>query len=98
MAQPSAAHAGLRDRNVLQLEPTSTQSAIRRRAAQLLIVCLSRFMAAGIIVSLIVARRTPDRYLHLIPYSRASPKLRNRLAIGVGAYLLSLGQPGRKSP
>jgi len=97
MAQPSAAHAGLRDRNVPQLEPTSTLSVIRCRGRSI-VDRLSRFMAAGIIVSLIVACRTPDHYLHLIGTHAHHLNYGIVLLSGWAHYLLSLGQPGRKSP
>ena len=77
--------------NELQQE-SSAGSIFHRRARWILTSFLFTFMAARIIVFLIVSRRIPDIYLHLAGTHVHHLNYGIILLSGVGAYLL-LGQP-----
>jgi hypothetical protein len=82
-------HAGL-------VEGPAQESSPRRLARPILVAFLFTFMAARILVFLIVARRVPDVYLRLGGTHVHHLNYGIFLLSGVGAYLL-LGYPGPRA-
>jgi hypothetical protein len=73
--------------------PRSEESSPRRLARPILVAFLFTFMAARVLVFLIVARRIPDVYLNLGGTHVHHLNYGIFLLSGVGAYML-LGYPG----
>lgn len=79
----------------MQSTPSREESRPRKLARLILVAFLFTFMAARVLVFLIVARRVPDLYLHLGGTHVHHLNYGIFLLSAVGGYLL-LGSPGRR--
>lgn len=79
----------------MQNTPSREESRPRKLARLILVAFLFTFMAARVLVFLIVARRVPDLYLHLGGTHVHHLNYGIFLLSAVGGYLL-LGSPGRR--